>query len=295
MGEILFEKFVDGKQEVFDPSSLGDADKCKYYYKIKDLERWRPRGTLWNAHFGTQVHSGIEAYHETKLLTESHVEAQFAAVSKALELAPSLSGSPDNSRTPNTLCRAVSWYGETWGADDPFKTVKFNDAPAVELRFELAIPGTPWRLSGRIDRLAEWQGDLFIVDIKTTGRVLNYSYWNSWNPSTQFTAYRWACRALGLPVKGVLVEACQTMVNGTRWARQRIDVKEDHINEFERDMVRLVNDVDICHRTEHWPRNRGSCQMYGGCELRDICLASENNRHRYLDDKFHMVPYEPPK
>jgi hypothetical protein len=225
---------------------------------------------------------------------ESHVDAQQLAVGESITLGTQLRECPDTARTPAALTRAVIWYTEKW-ADDPFQTVRYRDNAAIELRFELPIPTTEWRLSGRIDRFAAWQDDLYVVDTKTTKRILNAKYWEQWNPSVQFSGYRWAARALGLEIKGVLVEACQTMATGCRWQRHRLEIKDVHLDEFERDMVYYVRQAEQYHDTSHWPRNRSSCTLYGGCRLRDVCLASPARRRTYLEDKFVMVPYEAPR
>ena len=297
MSELIFEKFSeDGRQLIFDRSSLTNADKCLFYYQKKDIERWRsPRNNIAAA-FGTLVHASLEEYDHV-LTFATYEEAVDAAVKKALELAPELAESEDNARTPETLVRAVVWYCDKY-RNDPFKTavIDIGDGPqvAVELRYEVDIPNTDYRMSGRIDRLAVYDGDLYIIDRKTTKLTITQKYLNSFMPGWQFATYLWALPYMGLKVKGVLVEACQTMVNGTRWERERITMPRANLAEHEREIQNMVSRIDKAWEENFWPKSMASCNMYGGCEMRFVCNAPVGMRERFLKDRFEVVPYTPP-
>ncbi len=297
MSSLVFEKFDDnGRQLIFDPSSLNDALKCLRYYKIKDIDRWRSKESKVATQFGKLVHASLEEY-DKALILMPYEEACNVALQKALSLAPLLKDSDDTARTPESMVRAVGWYIDKY-RDDPFRTaiIDLGSGPeaAIELRFEVEIPTTPWRLSGRLDRLAYWGDELLIVDRKTTKVTLSNRWFQSFMPGMQFACYLWAMPKMGIETKGILVEGCQTMVSGTRWERQRFTLTQEQLQEFQDELIYYVNQIDQAYKDDYWPMRRSSCNLYGGCELRFVCNATPNIRQRYLEDKYEIVPYVSP-
>ena len=300
MPEILFEKFdLNGRQMVFDASSFADAFKCLEFYHSRQIERWSPKKENIPARFGKLVHASLEAY-DRALLATNYKDAVDVGIAKALELAPLLHLPPDapkedfdSARTPQTLVRCVAYYMDKF-KDDPYKTVALGGEGAIELRFELALPDRPWRISGRLDRLAQNNG-IWIGDRKTTKKTLNARYFTAFMPGIQFPTYIWAGKRLGWEPKGVLVEACQTLVSGCRWERQQIEIWDANIEEFEQNILYMVDAIDRAWESGFWPRNYEACNLYGGCNLKNVCNAMPAQRIRYLQDKFEQRPYQPPE
>ena len=299
MTEPLFVKFQDGRQLIWDASSLDDAFKCLHYYQVRDLARWQPQKKATSASFGTLLHSCLETYDRALLAStrESHgdrvAEATEQALQEALVRGLELKESIDSARTKETLVRAVVWYAEQF-KNDPYETATLPDGTAaVETRFELPFLDTGLRISGRIDRLVHYRGDLYVVDRKSTKKSLNISYLNEFTGAVQTYTYYWAAMQMGMKPRGLLYEHCQTMVSGCRWHRQTVELFPANITEYEADMTDLIRRVEIAHETGVWPRNRASCNNYGGCALREICNALPSQRHRYFTDLFAQVPYVP--
>lgn len=293
----LFAKFQDGRQQVWDASTLEDAWKCMWFYKARNIDRWFAKSKRISADFGTKVHTCLEVFDAT-LLGHSHAQATDAALCKALELAVELRPLPgeepeDTARTPEALVRAVLWYIDKF-KDGPFRLATLPDgSPALEVRFELAIPGRDYRVSGRIDRLVWYNDGLYLVDRKTTKKTLNAAYWSSFLPGVQIPTYLWATRKLGMEPKGIIIEACQTMTSGARWSKQQFDIPSSNLEEFERDLIAKCDEVAVAHTTGVWTRNRAVCNLYGGCLFRKVCNAETSQRHRWLADAFEQRPYTP--
>ena len=290
----LFLKFEDGKQRTFDASTLDDADKCLEFYRLRNLERWRPVRQSTSASWGTATHSCLEVYDKALVAGLSSAEAADLTVQKAIELGEAFRNSDDPARTHETLVRAVVWYMAQFEADPLITAQLPSGKAAIEIRFELPIPNTNLRLSGRIDRLTHLGKGLYPVDRKTTKKTLAAQYWNAFLPGIQIPTYLWALRQLGFDPEGFIIEACQTMVSGCRWRRQQFQVHSDHLKEFEQDvLIGLTQRIAKAHETGQWERRRSSCTLYGGCQFRDVCNASPSQRHRYLEDRFERVPYTP--
>ena len=290
MSELVV-KFKDGRQLIFDASTLEDASKCLWYYKARNLDRWTSRVRPISAQWGTMLHSCLETYDQN--LKFGHADAVDASIDQALKFGPELRESFDNTRTSRTLVRAVSYYTDLY-REDPYVTARHPDGTAcIEVRFEFPIPNRPYRISGLIDRLAYERNNLFIVDRKTTSKTLNAQWWKQFLPGIQIPTYLLATYWLGFKPKGAMIEGCQTMVNGCRWQRQTFEPTYDHLMEWQVDMVALIDEIDHAHQTGHWPRRRTSCELHGGCTMRDVCNTAPGQRHRPLNERFHQVPYIP--
>jgi len=59
--------------------------------------------------------------------------------------------------------------------------------------------GVPLLFNGRLDMLAEYIGDYWIVDEKTTGSYFSNAWMKSWEMRDQFSAYCWLAHTSGVP------------------------------------------------------------------------------------------------
>jgi hypothetical protein len=295
MSDFVVEKFhpEEGYQIIFDSSSLATAWQCLQLYKLEVIDRWRLKRANTAANFGKMVHAGLEFY-DHAIVGLPHEEAALDTIRYCMEQAHLLADSEDNARTPQTFVRAVAWYMEKF-KNDPLATLLLeNGEPAVEVRFELPIADTPYRISGRVDRLGTIGKALWVLDRKTTKKALGPRYWEEFQPGVQVSTYFWAFKKMGLEPQGVMIDACQTLVNGTRWQRQAFELHDSVAEEFEDELRYIVERIDNAHTNGHWVRNRAVCNLYGGCRFRSVCNAMPHMRQRYLDADYQKVPYVPP-
>ena len=67
--------------------------------------------------------------------------------------------------------------------------------------------------SGHIDRLVEYNDDLYIQDQKTTASTVGPYWFNKFAPDTQMTGYTYAGNVVfQMPVKGVIIDAAQVAI-----------------------------------------------------------------------------------
>lgn len=299
MTEINFSKFDGDRQMTWDASSLDNLHRCPRYYKYSVLDGYR-RGMATTTNFGTAYHNSIEEY-DRQLLQGSWEFAQRAAVRAAFKNGQGLpthaergdkKEGDDNGRTGEALMRAVVWYTEQF-KNDPLKTAQLPDGTAgLEVRFEVPISGTEFRLSGRIDKLAYMDDELYIVERKTTAQALGPRYFGNYSPNTQVTTYIWALRNfLGLPIQGVIVEAMQTAVNFSRYGRAIQRRTEAQLEEYEQAMRYHIAEADRFQREGFWPMNESACGNYGGCTFRDVCARPPAQRPDWLAADFVVRPH----
>jgi hypothetical protein len=295
MAEITFQKFEGNIQRVWDPSSLDSFHRCPRYYKYSVLDRLRTKGDAVTG-FGTLLHDSVEQYDRARVEGKPWAEAVQLAVAHAMKTsrnfrteAAGFTGKGQNERTRETLVRAIVWYCDQFRDDKMTTAVLPDGTAALEVRFEVPIEGTEYRLSGRLDKLAWLNDSLYVIERKTTAKTLGPWYFDFYNPNTQVTAYIWAARQfLGLPVEGVIIEAFQTAVSFTRIGRGMCTRTADQLAEFERDMKIYIEHAEKFARDEYWPMNESACGNYGGCKFRPVCARPAHMRQAWLDEEFQV-------
>ncbi len=293
LGEHSFAKYVDDKQIVWDASSLSTFASCPRYYQLGNVQGWQPRVEGAATLYGKAVHYGFEVLDTARFYGKD----KDTAVSEALvgvldDYGEQLAASVDNARDLECALRAVVWRAEDhW--DDNLKVAAMPDeTPACEVRFECPFPGTEYRFSGRIDKIAKLNGELYIVDFKTTKSGLNDFYFARYSPNTQIYAYLWATRnILKLPVRGFVVDAIQSGVNFTRFGRSVFNVSDTQLAEWERDTRTALEQATKYYEDQYYPQNFGSCGNYGGCKFRSVCSRAPEHRETWLSSDFDKKPY----
>lgn len=241
--------------------------KCRRLYKYQRLDGYYSPRSSWKMRWGTAMHKAIEVMLTAKLTGASKDDAVAQALIAVADEYGDLRDSDINSTNFATLYRAVVWYAEQYYAQESIDTVVLEDGePAIELHFDVPLTDTD-RFEGRMDRVGYFDGDLAIVDSKTTETALSDSYFLGHFPTIQTIGYTWALRRqLGLPVKHYIIDGVQTGVGFTRFARRRLpDISDEHTDEWYRMVVDAVTNVG-----EYLP-NFAACY---GCNFRQVCAQS---------------------
>lgn len=301
MSEVTFTKFEGDRQLIWDASSLDAFCRCPRYYKYNVLDGWRGGGNT-ATDFGSALHSCVEDYDKALVGGAEWKDALRAAVRTAVKLGASLPSyvprgaekvkGDDNARTGEALLRAIVWYADQYRFDTMSTAVLPDGSAAIEVRFEVPIEGTPFRLSGRIDKLAWMDDGLYIVDRKTTATTLGPWYFGYYSPNTQVDTYIWAVsKFLGLPVQGFIVEAFQTAATFTRISRGIMQRTPEQLAEFEQDMKAAIGQADLNAAANYWPMNRTSCGSFGGCKFREVCARPPRQREEWLSSDYVKRPH----
>lgn len=283
-----YQKFDGKRQLCWDSSSLDALQKCPRYYEYNNIEGWTKEvDATPTLTFGSALHEGLEVYDTLRLEGAASKDALRAAIPKALEVGAQLHLSTDKRRTPETLVRALVWYEEQF-RDDRIQTATLPDGtPGIEVRFEVGFPGSDRRISGRVDKLCYLDGDLYIMDRKTTHATLSNYYFDRFSPNIQVSAYTWALREfLGMPVSGFIIEVCQTAVGFARFGRSLITRSQENIDEWLRDTEFWMSQNDTFLENDYWPTDNTGCMNYGGCKYREVCNRAPRVRDDFLNDMF---------
>ena len=292
---------ADGIQFGWDSTSIKIAQECLYKYKLKMIDGWTPFRKSVHLSFGGWYASALESFHKYRADGLTHDEALIEIISEALvesweyeldEAGDPIPGtgqpwqSDHNTKTRENLIRTIIWYTEQFH-DDPCQTVILSTGEAaVEHSFRLPADNGIV-LSGHLDRLVEYGGNVYIQDQKTTGTTITPRYFDQWATDTQMSLYTFAGQAVfGLPVKGVIIDAAQIAVGFTRFERGFTFRDKAQLNEWYDDAMYHIEAARTATREQHFPMNPASCGNFGGCQYRHACSKSPAVRQQFLAADF---------
>lgn len=303
-GLKAFSSSIPGLQFAWDSTSLGELKTCprKYYYSI--LEGWQ--GISDHLTFGIHYHSAIERYDHAKAEGLDHDDALDRAVeyclTETVTRLPNGSWRPWASVEPNknrfTLLRTVVWYLDQFQDDSAQTIILSSGKPAVELSFSFEIDqkidNTRAVLCGHLDKIVDFTGKKFVMDHKTTKYALDDRYFAQFNPDNQMTLYTLASRVVyGEPVKGIIIDAAQVLVNSSRFLRGFTYRYEEELTEWLAETSYYISLAESFAKASFWPKNDKACGLYGGCAFRPVCSAKPSFRETLLKASFRQRTWDP--
>ena len=88
-------------------------------------------------------------------------------------------------------------------------------------------------------------------------------------------------------IQGVVVDAAQVLVNGSRFRRQPIDRTPEQREDWLRDLSLWLHIAETYALANHWPQNEKSCGWgKNRCMFWDVCSSDPSARQNILDSKF---------
>lgn len=188
-----------------------------------------------------------------------------------------------NEKTRFTLIRSLVWYFEEF-ADDFFTTLHHKGKPAVEYSFQFEADNGI-ALCGHIDRVVEDKSsEIYVQDQKSTKSTLSSYYFDTFNPHVQFPLYTFAGQFLfNTTVRGVILDAVQTVVGFSKYARVPILFTPDELNEYYDEWMHVIELTRENTRNGYFPKSPPSCF---NCQYRSVCSQTPSVRRNYLEGDF---------
>ena len=289
-------------QWAWDATSIGYLKTCPRLYRYIMIDGWRGREESVHLYFGQELHTAMQEYHICRAASLSHEESLYETVRNLL--IRTYGWKTDEStkagryKNRGTLVRVVIDVLDNYnlGQEDPAKAyIKEDGTAAVELsfRFELDFGPSevrPYTLCGHLDRVVNFQDDLFVVDYKTTTTTPGSYYFDQWEPNNQMSLYSLASQViLDSPVKGVIIEAIQIKLEEyplTRCVRGFTYRTDAQGEEWLNDLAYWLGLAEHYAENNHWPQNDTACDKYGGCQFRKVCSKSPTVRDVFLKAEF---------
>jgi len=296
--------FLPGTQIQFawDSTSLGYLKTCPRLYQYIMIEGWGSTDESVHLRFGIEFHQTLQEYDIAKAKGAKHEDAVHTAINDMLARTSDFNPDEDTRagkyKNRRSLLRTCVDYLDHY-ADDPAQTLILNDgSPAVELSFRFELEGRPsatsdqpYILCGHLDRVVSFQDHLFVMDRKTTTSTPGPYYFNQFEPNNQMTLYTIASQIiLDSPVKGVIIDAAQILIDSSRFVRGFTYRTQDQLEEWTNDLYHWL-DLAVSHANDsYWPQNDTACDKFGGCRFRDVCSKSPGVRENFLRADFAQLP-----
>lgn len=237
------------------------------------------------AEFGRCIHKALDVWHLEH--AKDKVLAMFKSEFKE--------DPTDEKRTIEVGVKLLSLYMEKY-EQEGFVVRE------CELEFSLDIPGTERTLIGRVDKVIEWDGAIYVMDHKTTSR-LGYEFFNKIKPNMQFDGYIWAVRQMGYPTcSGVVMDALlvakgltvpSQLARLTPLARDISTRTEEDLKRYITNIQAIIDDMEYCYDQDEWYENTESCCDFIECPYRKLCKEDDNIRERIVSSDFKTEVWSP--
>lgn len=299
-------------QYAFDSTSLGYLKTCPRLYQYLMIDGWATPDESIHLRFGIEVHQAFQDFDILRAKDVSREDALREVVQGALtrtkDWAPDEETKAGKYKNRRTLIRTIIDVIDAYPNDAAKTYIKADGAPAVELSFRFELPwgpeyhqkgiqgqmvraAQPYLLCGHLDKVIDFNDDLFVKDYKTTTSAPGQYYFAQFSPSNQMTLYSLAAQVvMGQPVKGVLIEAIQVGVGFTRTIRDFTFRTQDQLDEWLGDLRYWLSLAEQFASVGHWPMNDTACDKFGGCRFREICSKSPMIREQFLKSHFTKLP-----
>ena len=223
--------------------------------------------------FGAAIHDALDIYYTNGLTN---------AITKFRESYKDREG--DDVRTVANGEKVLEWYSKVY-AHEPFKLI---GKPEVGFVF----PYGEITLGGRMDLPVEWDGQLWVVEHKTTSR-LDVNYFKQFALDKQITFYTIAAEAyFGRECRGCIVNAIEPWKELKR-PTVKSKTPEEHFvgnpimrskllkDRFKLNIHRIVRDILWCEQENEFyeAEKKDVCFSYNyDCPYRTLCEFGEDPR-----------------
>lgn len=293
-------------QIAWDSTSLGLLKECPRKYQLSIRFGYVTRFENTHLTWGRIYHSALELYDRLRAKGFDFDSAQREALRHVLVETWDFNlkrpwASDFNQKTRETLARAVIWYLEKF-KNDPMETVILaNGQPAVELSFrfdpqiDTRTTNEHFLICGHLDKLGRFENKIWVIDRKSTKNTLDDEFFAQFNPDNQMSLYDVGGTFLfrDEPIEGIIIDAVQTLVNGTRFQRGFTHRTEDLRAEWLIDTEYWLLQAEYLARKygdKNYPKNDKNCY---GCQFRDICAENPRMRQNLLDTRFVKRDWNP--
>lgn len=302
---LSFSQIMPRLQLAWDSTSGGALKRCPRYYEYNIIMGYTTRAESVHLKFGIEYNDSMVAYNKARAEGLDHEQAVLAAVRYALEHTwdyglnrPWTSDLP--MKTRETLVRSIVWYTDKY-KDDPLETIILDNGKAatevsfrINLEIDSYLTGEGYLICGYLDRLANFNGGVWITDKKTSRYAIDEKYFAKYSPNNQVSQYDFAGQIMShTPVKGVLIDAVQLGVTFSRFQRAQIGRTDAQREEWAKDLEIYIRQNETYVKNDYWPMNDTACDMYGGCPYRPVCSATPEIRQKLLDGLYHKRIWDP--
>lgn len=278
---------------------------CPREYFLAMIQHMRSSGRSPALVFGSAWHKALETHYKSG--------GDRDLVQLATQLSWEGHDSADDYRTLKRVLLDYDKYSKKFLQDDIASTVGWPDHPIIEVSTNAMGSSLlhPW--AGKIDRIVEVGGLLYVEDHKTTSR-LDKNYFTQFKLSYQMKGYTYLAQQLlpGEKIVGVRINLSHVLTAKTEFHRQLFTFSKGEIDEWTKVtnawMSRLGRDIEtyneaIARGLDSWDAinlafpahfgDNGCSRKFGMCQYHQACSVGTRIRDQMLERDFEIRPWNP--
>jgi hypothetical protein len=302
--------------KVLDNTTVSSFAKCPRQFYWNHLLHLKPKHESIHLHAGKAYAVLCEefryAYYDPSLPTYRDQMAALVVATRAFYKAyghnPEMESTEQwatSPKSPNRLLECfLAMLEEYPPATDPIKPLMIEGKPAIEKSFSIPLDfthpdtGEPLLFHGRFDMLAEYNGQVFVFDDKTTS-ALGPRWNDQWEFRSQFTGYCLGAKTFDVPVAGAIVRGHCILKGSFKFAQPITYRKQFQIQQWWDDLHALVHQmIEAYNRAKAAEEESGTlgtrsyfpttgtfndgCNAFAGCAYRT--LDGTQHPQRWLGD-----------
>lgn len=289
---------TDGEDRVMvvDNFQLSMFQTCPAKYQRRIIQGWKKRRQSAALSFGQILHLGLEVWYRTKNLDNAIA---------AMEFEWPADHDNEDFRDLYKCVSVLREYVEEYPRE-PWTVVGYGtDQPMVEVSFTLPLldangnqlstfDGYRIMYGGIIDLAFDFNGQLYIMDHKTTTRLGDY-YFNQYKPNNQMTGYIWGMSQLtNRTVGGAWINAIGLYKKSpTKFKRGLTQRSAEDIAAWVHDVHHSCNLMRAAMITGEFPKFTNACTLYGKCEFYDVhTLSGAKQQERFLEQMYEHEEWD---
>lgn len=277
-------------ERIFDYTTISTFLECRKKYYFRMVKHLTPKIVSPALSFGLATHEALKVHYTRGKGLED-------TISKFRETYKDREG--EDLRTVANGVRLMEWYAKVY-AHEPFKVI---GEPEVGFVFPIG----DILYGGRMDLAIDWDGELWIMEHKTTSR-LSARYFKQFELDFQITGYIVSTESyLGRKCMGCLVnalepwkevkkETAKTKKPEDRFARNPLTRTQKDKDRFKLNVQRIVRDIMWCEDNNEFYEceKKDHCFSYNSeCPYKTLCLYGENPR--FIEADYTTDKWEPYK
>jgi hypothetical protein len=131
--------------------------------------------------------------------------------------------------------------------------------------------------AGTIDRIEEWNGQVYVSDHKTSASLQLSDC--SHRPNPQIDGYCYACRELLGKCSGAIINGISTAQNPKeRFNRFITSRSEEEMDRWKTDFIDVTDDIIRDYERKHFSMHTNYCNRWGKCKFWELCVYGADEK-----------------
>jgi len=257
------------KDRIYDASCISDYLHCPKLFYWRWVRGLVPKEEPAPLFFGRVMHEALKVWYET---------GDKGLALKEFDAIPAI-GIGDDRRTKEHGIVIFEEYLSRWGQES-------WEVLQLEKEFQLDMLNGK-KYAGRLDEVVKWNGQIYVVDHKTTSQLGAY-FFKGFRPSVQMDGYSYACRKIWGQCSGVVINGISIAAKPKERFGRDVSVRTpDELDRFAVQFDLWTDMIEMSLSSKVFPMFYTACNNYGSCRYWDLCVYGETG----MEDKFKCEGY----